>query len=109
MSYIRGDYYLWRDDSRVHIWASDGYDDWDDSVWNESSGEATAETHPSGVAVPFEVADEFVVMRIAELIEARQLTQVVTRAMEKWKGNGGCYALVRLADRLKQLESEPNI
>lgn len=106
MAYTRGDYYLWSDDSRVHIWVRDGYDGWDDSVWNEGSGGGKGEVQPSGVAVPLQVADEFVVMRVAQLIESRQLTDVVTRTVEKWEGNGGCCALTQLGARLKQLDSE---
>lgn len=108
MSYIRGDYYVWADDVRLHIWARDGYDNWDDSVWNGGSRGGKADERPSGVAVPFEIADEFMVMRIAQLMEAHQLTEVVTRAIEKWKGNGGCYALTQLGDRVKRLESQPD-
>jgi len=107
MSYIRGDHYIWADDSNVHFWARDGYDNWDNSVWNQGGDERNSESHPSGVALSFEVADEFVVMRIAQLIEARQLTKVATRTLEKWKGNGGCRALIEWVDRLKEIESEP--
>src|SRR3970040_1411579 len=73
------------DDSHVHVWARDGYDNWDGSVWNEGSGERNPERRPSGVSLPFEVADEFAVMRIAELIEAGQLTDAIKRTLEKWK------------------------
>ena len=107
MAYIRGDYYLWADDSSVHIWARDGYDNWDDSVWNESS-RGNGESRPSGVALPFEVADEFVIMRIAQIMDARQLTSVINRTIKKWEGNGGCRALTQLSERLKRFESEPD-
>lgn len=107
MAYIRGDYYIWADESKVHVWARDGYDDWDKSVWNESAGRdrdaGKTQTPPSGVAVPFDVLDEFVVMRIAKLLECQELTRVVTRTIEKCNGNGGCYALTRLGDALKRL------
>jgi hypothetical protein len=55
MSYIRGDYYVWADDSHVHIWAHDGYDNWDGSVWNEGSGKEISELRPSGVASPLKL------------------------------------------------------
>lgn len=67
--------------------------------------ETLTEVQPSGVAIPFEVMDEFVVMSIAQLIKTKELTKVVTRATEKWEGNGGCCALRQLADRLRQLDS----
>ena len=41
------------------------------------------------------VADEFAVMRIARLIEGRQLTGVVTRTLGKWTGKGGSHALIQ--------------
>ena len=103
MSYIRGDYYVWADDSHVHIWARDGYDNWDGSVWNEGSGERNPERRPSGVALPFEVADELAVMRIAELTEAGQLTDTIKRTLEKWKGNGGCFALTQVGERMSRM------
>jgi hypothetical protein len=106
MSYIRGDYYLWADDESVHVWARDGYDGWDDSVWNEGHRDAAtgAEAHPSGVAVPLEIADEFAVMRVAQLIEAHQLADIVSRTIEKWQGNGGCQALTAFGEQLKRLD-----
>ena len=109
MSYIRGDYYFWNDDSHVHIWARGGYDHWDDSGWNEDRDDNSGEVQPSGVMVPFDVVDEFVVMRVARLIETGKLTLAVNRAVEKWKNNGGCQALTQLADRLKHLESGSDV
>ena|SRR6267378_3546596 len=76
---------------------------WDNSVWNEGAGESNSDSRSSGVALSFAVADEFVVMRIAQLLEAGQLTEAVTRALEKWRGNGGCIALCVLGERLEQV------
>jgi hypothetical protein len=105
MSYMRGDYYLWRDEERVHVWARDGYDFWDESVWNGAQGdEGESEALPSGVAIPLGIADEFAVMRTAQLLTEGQLEEVVKRTIEKWNGNGGCIALAGVAERLAGLE-----
>lgn len=42
MSYIRGSNYVWRDDDRLHVWAEDGYDGWDDTSWAEGRNAAQA-------------------------------------------------------------------
>ncbi len=70
MSYMRGRYYLWRDDERLHIWAADGYDGWDESGWAfapDKNPEAEG-SRASGVSILMEVIDEPVVVRIAEMI-----------------------------------------
>lgn len=108
MSYMRGDYYLWRDEDRVHFWARDGYDSWDESVWSEARRgaekvEDRSEALASGVGIPLAIADEFAVMRFAQLLEEGQLDGVIKRAIEKWSGNGGCIALSELGDRLAEL------
>ena len=36
MSYLRGHYYLWRDDDRTHFWAQDGSDSWDETAWGDA-------------------------------------------------------------------------
>jgi len=65
MSYMRGDIYVWADSNHVHFWAREGYDHWDEAVWNGLTSTAKA----SGVALPQSVADEYVVMRMAEMLD----------------------------------------
>lgn len=44
--------------------------------------------------------DEFVVMRLAEIILGRKARKAVQRAISKWDGNGGCLALKKCAEQL---------
>jgi hypothetical protein len=115
MSYVRGPCYVWRDDERVHLWADDGYDGWDDTSWAE--GRTGSRVPPlmrgdaSGVGLRQEIADAYVVMRLAELVCEQRISAVVEAAVANFGGNGGCLALERLAATLvKTLEpigSEP--
>jgi hypothetical protein len=100
MSYVRGDTYIWSDGERTHLWIADGYDHWDKAVWSE--GQNTDTDHrPSGVAVSENKLDEYVMMRLAELIEQRLVSDTIDRSLISGKGNGGCLALERHADRIK--------
>jgi hypothetical protein len=80
---------------------ADGKDGWDQSVWytgvtgkepndNEEGG---LDVKASGVMISESVLDEFVVMRLAEMIEEQKALQAIKRAISKWSGNGGCLAL----------------
>ena len=101
MAYMRGDHYLWRDDRSMHFWAVDGYDSWDESGWAEGRAPAVDGTGPGptpgGVSLPQEVADEYVVMRVAELVGEGLLPAAVARALARHAGNFGCAALRKLA------------
>jgi hypothetical protein len=103
MSYTRGDTYIWPSGDRVHLWVADGDDGWAESVWNEGRPHPRA----SGVGVPQEVMDEFVVMRFAQLLRARQVGSAVDRALAKHAGNGGCVALEQIAETLKAIPPPP--
>jgi len=94
MAYMRGEIYIWANDTHIHFWACEGYDGWDKTGWHDSSMRAKA---ASGVALPHDVADEFVVMRLAQMLDEGCLTDAVARAVGKWRGNGGCHALIEYA------------
>ena len=49
---------------------------------------------PSGVAIPEDVLDDFVVMRLAKLYAEGAAGSKIERAMQRHAGNGGCAALV---------------
>lgn len=102
MSYMRGRHYLWRDDERLHLWAADGYDGWDDSIWASGSGNSKGcgEHRASGVAIPTDVIDELVVMRLAEVISEGTVAPAIERACAKHTGNGGCEVLATNAEGL---------
>ena len=104
MAYIRGANYIWHDDERVHVWAADGLDNWQDSGWIEDvQAPETArlvDGGPSGVALAQDIADLYVVMRFAELLKQGRVRQIVERAVADSGGNGGCLALRKLATTL---------
>jgi hypothetical protein len=105
---MRGDIYIWHDGENVHLWSADGKDGWDQSVWytgitgQEPSGEEEGDPNvkAGGVMIPESLLDEFVVMRLAEMIQERKAREVVKRAISKWSGNGGCLALDKCAGQL---------
>lgn len=102
MSYMRGRYYVWCDGQRLHLWAANGYDGWADSIWASWTGndKTCAEHRASGVAIPTDVIDELVVMRLAEMISDGSVGAAIERACVNCKGNGGCELLVTNAKRL---------
>jgi hypothetical protein len=100
MAYIRGAHYIWDDGERVHVWAADGFDQWNDSVWfdgvRREASEREDKAEPSGVAVSLDVADLYVVMRFAELAQQRRVREIVDRAVSTHGENTGCQALREL-------------
>jgi hypothetical protein len=103
MSYMRGNFYLWRDGERLHLWAADGYDGWDDSIWAETLRVdcKTTDERASGVALPMDIVDELVAMRLAEMIDEKRFADAIDRAVARSFGNGGCLSLAAKAADLK--------
>ena len=56
---------------------------------------------PSGVGVPLDIADGYVTLRLAELIESRSALTLMARALERGRGNGGALALTQLYQALE--------
>jgi hypothetical protein len=102
MSYIRGDNYIWSDGERLHIWVADGYDGWDEAVWSDDRNVSDkARPRASGVGIAEEVMDEFVMMRLAQMIEAGLVGDAIDRAVARGGGNFGCEALAKSGEKLK--------
>ena len=106
MAYMRGAHYLWSDGERVHFWSAEGYDGWDDSVWAEGYGGAPPDLErplpgPSGVCLPEAVADEYVLMRLAQLVEEGAAVAALDRAVARQGGNWGATALAEVAPALR--------
>lgn len=115
MAYMRGDYYLWTDGSGLHLWAADGYDGWDNAGWHcpdvddddnpvitprhLQDGENTA----SGVSIHQKIMDEYVMMRLAEMIHEGSVPQAIERAIDSnlRGGNFGGRMLEKNAETLK--------
>ncbi|MBI2504987.1 MAG: hypothetical protein HYW07_17350 [Candidatus Latescibacteria bacterium] len=99
MAYMRGSTYLWRDESHLHVWVVDGYDGWDQTGWGEDTKDAGT---ASGVGIPMEVMDEYVVMRLAQLLQEGGMDQAIARALAKWDGNFGCAVLKECANSIQR-------
>lgn len=101
MAYMRGQTYLWNDKSRrLHVWVADGYDEWDHSVWGEHSKDSGT---ASGVSMPMEVMDEYVVMRFAELLQEGRVDETIARALARHEGNFGYAALQECAPGIQRM------
>lgn len=97
MAYTRGEVYIFATERHFHLWAANGADGWEESVW--ASGYPATDVvdgadRPSGVAIPADVLDDFVVMRFAELYSDGTVSSKIERSMQRYAGNGGCGALV---------------
>ena len=104
MAYLRGETYIWRDESGFHFWAKDGYDNWDVTGWADNeTGEKRAEGYEnaSGVSIREEIVDGFVMMRLAQLICEGKVETVVDHVVNELGGNFGSMMLMRNAEKLK--------
>jgi len=91
MSYMRGPSYVWGDSTRLHVRVDDGYDGWDDTSWaggrRQSQGADSApHDGASGVGIRQEIADAYVVMRLAELVCEQRIRAVVESAVTSFVG-----------------------
>jgi hypothetical protein len=93
MSYMRGEYYLWRSDDKTHFWAAGGYDGWDESGWAE---DATKCARPSGVALPQPVADAYVMLRLAQLVREGKVALAAAEGLARGGDNLGAKDLTEL-------------
>ncbi|HEV8178402.1 MAG TPA: hypothetical protein VGP44_12050 [Gemmatimonadales bacterium] len=106
MSYILGRQYVWVDATHLHIWSAEGYDGWDESSWAQgfrapTDRRSAAFSLPGGVSLRQKVADEYVVMRLAELVATGEVVAVLDRALANHGANHGCQALVQHAPALR--------
>jgi len=96
VSYTKGDTYIWSDGEFLHLWAEEGLDHW--RTIEQYEGKPNA----SGVQVPESVADQFAVMRFAELLKLGEASASLEEALRQWAGNSGCHALEELAPVLRK-------
>lgn len=105
MAYMRGEYYLWTDESGLHLWNADGYDGWDMTSWLRDEN---GERHPgmenaSGVSIPQEIMDEYVMMRLAQMLHEGLVKDAVERAIKGYgAGNVGSHLLDLNAEAICQ-------
>ena len=106
MPYMLGRQYVWVDDTHIHIWSAEGFDGWDESSWAQgfevpTDRRSAAFGRPSGVSVRQKVADEYVAMRMAELVATGELSAAMDRALASHGENSGCQALVEHGSSLR--------
>ena len=95
MAYLRGEYYIWGDGDNIHI------DIKNEAVGGAEGGAARGEDFDySGVYLPYEVLDEYVVMRLAELLHEGQMEPTIERARRH--GNFGGVILEENAEAIKE-------
>jgi hypothetical protein len=87
---MRGDNYIWSDGSGVHFWSANGRDYWEVTGWHVDDDEHIREEHQdekgevtaSGVYLPNDIVDQFVLMRFAELFEEGRFPEVLKMLQE---------------------------
>lgn len=94
MSYTKGSTYIWSDGERLHLWSESGLDHW------QSIPEYGDKPNGSGVQIDEAIADQFAVMRFAELLKSSAASSAIEQAVAQWGGNYGCAALKALAPQI---------
>jgi len=113
MSCMRGNNYLWSDGDYMHFWVADGYDGWDESGWNTGPNDEPrnfglgAESKPSGVKILETVLNEFVMMRLAEIIHEGSVDETIDCAVKH--GNFDGMLLKKNAAKLKTVLAQINL
>ena len=94
MSYSRGDYYIWSDGKRLHIWTHRDH---------EYDTADMADVFPGRVNLPENLADAFAVMRFAELLEMGIVDSILDHVAASPAGhNLGGDALRKHAPAIKE-------
>ena len=90
MAYLRGDYYIWGDGEDIHVCISKGA---------AGGGTAGPEYEYDSVHLPYEVLDEYVVMRFAELLYKGDVESAIERALQH-----GNFGAAILRENAKEIE-----
>jgi hypothetical protein len=109
MAYMRGEYYLWNDGSDwLHIWSATGYDGWDEAAWacDEEGNRHPGMEEASGTSLPLRVMDDFVIMRLAQLIYEGQVEEAIDGALPNARGSGNIGGrLLRKPENIERLKA----
>ena len=103
MAYFRGENYIWSDEDDLHLWAREGMDQWNNVSWCCDENDRPY-PDASGVAIPKEVINQFVMMRLAEILvhsTPEQVEKLIDDACEV--GNFGSDCLKHNASTLKEV------
>ncbi len=95
MAYTKGSTYIWSDGEQLHLWSETGLDHW------QSIPAYGGKPGGSGVQIDEAIADQFAVMRFAELLKLGEARSAIEQAIAHWGGNFGCTALEELAPILR--------
>lgn len=101
MAYLRGNYYVWNDGNRMHLWvyaSEDAAYDW-----------ATDCDYAAGVAIPNDVFDALALMRVAEIDASRNRKKYERRAIERFGGNFGSAALYKRLGMIAPWRKKDNV
>ncbi len=101
MAYFRGENYIWSDGDDLHLWVREGLDQWNNVGWCFDENEQTY-PNASGVAVPENFINQFVMMRLAEILvhsTPEQVEKLIDEACAV--GNFGSDCLKRNIQTLK--------
>ena len=90
MAYLRGDYYFGGDGENIHLWVKE---DVEGGVENDLEGY-------TGISLPYGVLDEYVVMRLAEMLYAGSIESTIDRAIGH--NNFQTEFLIENAESIKQ-------
>ncbi len=107
MAYMRGQNYVWRGCDGVHFWSAEGYDGWDESGWAQAHAERSEASDgeilrkASGVGVPQAVADAYVMLRLAQLLDEGRAADILDAALVHGGDNVGAMALHVWSSRLR--------
>ena len=85
MAYFRGDIYVFDTGDAFHLWRRERYSSHAESVWAENDPEST-----SGVQIPVETMDRFVLMRLAELVAEKKAVALLDTFCRELAGGGNC-------------------
>ena len=85
MAYFRGDIYIFDTGDAFHLWRRERYSSHAESGWAENDPEST-----SGVQIPVETMDRFVLMRLAELVAEKKAVALLDAFCRELTGGGNC-------------------
>jgi hypothetical protein len=85
MAYFRGDIYVFDTGDDFHLWRRECYTSHAESGWGECDPANT-----SGLQIPVETMDRFVLMRLAELVAEKQAVARLDAFLRELAGGGNC-------------------
>lgn len=98
MSYLRSPVYVWQDGYHTHIW------DWHQEPYYAAYIKDCDVT--AGIALPNDMFDALCLMRVAQIDASRNRRKYELKALEKYGGNFGSYALYKRVGQIPPWQKE---